>query len=183
MVPSSIPLGIIWGTDMGAKRTAAQKLSYGQAERRADRYTTALRKQMAANEDNGIGALGSSPDDERWQWAQRVHASRRAEERYGVQLDAKTLRELADRMSTGQTMQEGMFLVGHVDDGSRRASIWLVFEQNAELPVVFDHNTRQIVTVLPLESYKLQFDRRDRRFHNLVNGGTKAARTYWSQRA
>lgn len=121
--------------------------------------------------------------DEVRQWSQRSHAAARVRERYGVVVDTMHLLQIGQRIASGAVNQPGLMLVGHASDDcrGRRTSIWLAWIADAEVPIVYDHDNKSVVTVLPWTASQLFFDRRSRRFVHLANGGTKAARTYWAE--
>jgi hypothetical protein len=161
------------------RRTAAQRIGYAKADEAVARQATTI--AFAGDRRDAITAEKRA--DERRAWNQRSHAATRADQRYGVMIDAMHLVDLGRRIATGVVMQPGLMLVGHASDDrrGRRTSVWLAWIADQEVPVVFDHDTQSIVTVLPAEANQLEFDRRGRYFRHLANGGTKAARTYWAE--
>jgi hypothetical protein len=116
--------------------------------------------------------------DEYRLWAQRVHAARRAAERYGVKLDARALRVMSIGMSDTLT-KPGLLYLGRCDDG-RRTAYWLVVVDRVEMLAAFDETTRQVATFLPANANQLRFA--GGRFVSLVNGGSRQGRDYWIAR-
>lgn len=119
-----------------------------------------------------------SDRDEHRLWAQRVHAARRAEQRYGVLLDARALRLMSDGMRDTLT-KPGLMYIGRAQEG-RRTAFWLVVVDRVEMLALYDEDTRQIATFLPMDATQVAFD--GGRFYNLANGGSRQARAYWSAR-
>ena len=73
--------------------------------------------------------------------AQRAHAKRRLQERYGIELTAELRRELLSQIRSG----EAKFL----ERQSRRLTIHVVkVGEDVEIPVVYDSVRGEIVTVL-----------------------------------
>ncbi len=164
---------------MGLVRTAEQRVSYAKADKAAEDH--AARIAFAGDRRDTITALKRG--DEVHQWAQRSHAAARVQERYGVMIDTMHLLHLGKRIATGVVIQPGLMLIGHASDDwrGRRTSIWLAWIDDQEVPVVYDHDTRSVVTVLPWSASQLVYDPRRGGFPHLANGGTRAARTYWAE--
>lgn len=114
-------------------------------------------------------------------WSQRQHAAIRAGQRFGVAVDIGHFVEIGERIATGKRVQPGLILIGHVvhDRLHRRKSAWLVWIDGRPMPIIYDHDTRAVVTVLPWESRDVSFERGH--FINLANGGTRAARSIWRE--
>lgn len=155
---------------MGTSRTAAQRVSYAVADGEAGLGTALI-------------ALANEHHDEVRQWARRLHAAARVHERFGVVVDTAHLLKLGKQIETGVVVQPGLMLIGHASDDrrGRRTSLWLAWIGEAEIPFVYDHDARSVVTVLPWTANQLRYDRRRGGFPNLARGGTKAARTYWAE--
>lgn len=129
-----------------------------------------------------VQAANDSRPDEMHQWRQRRHAANRVGERYGVVVDTMHLLRISDRIATGLRVQPGLILIGHAarDDHGRRTSIWLAEIEGREVPLVYDHVTQSVVTVLPRDAIQLRFNpARKGYFPALANGGAKAARRLW----
>jgi len=75
--------------------------------------------------------------------AQRVHAVRRAAERYGLSMNHRKLRILVDDIQKGR----GEF----VRRQSHRVSIWRIDVEGHSVRVVYDKLRKTIVTFLPPE--------------------------------
>ncbi len=153
---------------MGTSRTAEQQVSYVETDREAGLGTAHI---VIANENRNQVRL----------WAQRSHAAARVHERFGVVIDTAQLMKLGKRIESGVVVQPGLMVIGHASDDrrGRRTSLWLAWIGNAEVPFVYDHDVRSVVTVLPWTANQLRNDRRRGGFPNLARGGTEAARTYW----
>lgn len=155
-----------------SRRTAAQKLSYAQAEqvdRGANRHYEGRRKASASIVKNDVRS-----------WNKRFHSLERAYERHGVVIDLFGLQKIEERIKTGQTVQPGLLLLGHsaADRFKRRTSFWLATMSGRIVPLVFDHDASAITTVLPMDAYQFRFE--DGRFVSFVDGGTKTGRDYWA---
>lgn len=159
------------------RRTTAQKVSYARAEDRAVR----LADRVAWTGDQRDAVTAIKRDDVRHRWNQRHHAANRAGERFGVVVDVGLFAEIGARIATGERVQPGLILIGHVirDWKARRTSAWLVWIDGQAMPVIYDHDTRAVVTVLPWNAFPLTFERGV--FLDLANGGTKAARSVWRE--
>ncbi len=158
---------------MGVHRIATKRASYWRDQAKAQRERP--RREI----------VPVAPRESRWDdtdehqlWAQRVHAARRAEERYGVKLDARALRVMSLAMSDTLT-KPGLLYLGRCDDG-RRTAYWLVVVDRVEMLAAFDETTRQVATFLPANANQLKFA--GGRFVSLVNGGSRQARDYWMAR-
>lgn len=164
---------------MGLARTAEQRVSYAKADRAAEER--AARIAFSGDRRDAIAAVKRK--DEVRQWAQRSHAATRVQERYGVVVDTAHLLQLGKRIATGAVVQPCLMLIGHASDDyrDRRTSLWLTWIDDQEVPVVYDHDTRSVVTVLPWSASQLAYDPVQRRFPHLARGGSKAARTYWAE--
>lgn len=69
---------------------------------------------------------------------QRVHAERRAIERFGVLLDIpQAVKDIQSGKAT------------FVERQSLRCTVWKITQQDKEMVVVYDKNRKMIVTVLP----------------------------------
>jgi len=73
--------------------------------------------------------------------AQRIHAKRRCAQRYGVPLSDQLQDELIGKIQSGQATI--------VHKQSHRVSIFDVAHGDRTLRVVYDRNTKQLVTFLP----------------------------------
>lgn len=74
--------------------------------------------------------------------AQRIHAKRRAEERYGLALNRQDLRDVADSIQRGDAV--------HVQTTSNRTSVHDVKHKGIKVRVVYDRIRHNVVTFLPL---------------------------------
>lgn len=74
-------------------------------------------------------------------YSQRAHAKRRALERFGIELTKDVRRTLVQAIQKG----EARFRARQ----SLRITHWIVEYQGKELPVVYDRQRHEIVTVLP----------------------------------
>ncbi len=73
---------------------------------------------------------------------QSIHAKRRANERFGINLNSEQLvKEIQDQKLTFLTRQ------------SNRVTLWRKKEDDLDIVVVYDSNTKEIVTVMPYEWY------------------------------
>jgi hypothetical protein len=72
----------------------------------------------------------------------RIHARRRARQRYGLCLVRKDLDQIVGRIQRREH-------AWHIKDQSNRKSHWLVRYDGQLLPVVYDRRRHAIVTVLP----------------------------------
>ena len=72
---------------------------------------------------------------------ERIHAKRRALERYGLSLTTGDLREIQQQI---QTQENALF----VRRRSRRVSLWEVIYKNTPMYVVYDKLRDSVVTVL-----------------------------------
>ena len=154
-----------------SRRTTEQKRRYELIDRGLYRYKADFERQRIASE--AIAKSAHRP------WGKRTHAIERAAERHGVVIDLFGLRIVERRIETGRPIQEGLLLLGHVavDHQYRRTSIWLCVLDGKVAPIVFDHDSRAITTVLPRDANILRMDAGQ--FTRLAGGGTKAGREYW----
>lgn len=76
--------------------------------------------------------------------AERVHAKRRAKERFGLNLTKDVRDLLRGKIKRG----EGTF----ISRRSRRISIWRISYENIFYRVVYDKDRHEIVTFLPEEN-------------------------------
>jgi hypothetical protein len=74
--------------------------------------------------------------------AQRVHAKRRAYERYGLTLNRLDLRGMVQQIQGGRAV--------FVERESLRLTRWIVVVHDLHVTVVFDAQRHAIVTCLPL---------------------------------
>lgn len=74
---------------------------------------------------------------------QRIHAKRRAEERYALELNRDDLRNIVQRIQQNQAT--------HVEKQSHRVSVFDLTYNNIDVRVVYDKNRKTIVTFLPKE--------------------------------
>lgn len=73
----------------------------------------------------------------------------------------------------------GLLYLGRAKEG-RRTTFWLVLVDAVEMLALYDEETRQIATFLPMNAAQVAFG--GGRFYNLANGGSHQARTYWTAR-
>jgi membrane-bound lytic murein transglycosylase MltF len=73
--------------------------------------------------------------------AQKHHARRRMNERHGQTLNSQQHADLVRQIHTGQAK--------FIERQSNRVSVWAVIHAGVEIRVVYDRNTKNIVTVLP----------------------------------
>lgn len=76
--------------------------------------------------------------------AQRRHAAKRAEERYGCSLNRKIQDILVAAIQSGDSSR-----AKHLEKQSNRISIWVVRYNDNYLPLVYDRNRKVVVSVLP----------------------------------
>ncbi len=144
---------------------------------RLERHRAAMRQSnraqpMPANDD-AIGAFLPAHRDGLHQWAQRVHASARAAERYNVSIGKPALERLAARMLDGH-MHHDLIRLGVQHD----RSIWVVHVGGVEMIAGLSHLTRRIATFLPLDAACTTTDERGF-FTKLHKGGDLRGRAYW----
>lgn len=75
--------------------------------------------------------------------AQRIHAKRRAAERYGLTINRQTQRDWIQLISDEKAVM--------VNKPSNRVRIYLIEHEGKTIKVVFDRIRRTIVTCLPLD--------------------------------
>lgn len=75
------------------------------------------------------------------QKAQRIHAKRRAYERYGLQLNKASYQDIVKLIQIGQTVC--------VERQSSRISVHELVYQGAKMRVVYDKTRKTIATFLP----------------------------------
>lgn len=75
---------------------------------------------------------------------QRIHAKRRFLERYGMTFSTRDLDAIVSQIKTGQA--------SFISRQSLRVTIWDVFYCGTLMRVVYDKNTKNIVTVFPHET-------------------------------
>lgn len=75
--------------------------------------------------------------------AQRIHAKRRAQQRYGLTLNRQQMRELVAQIQNGK----GIFL----ERQSLRVTLWRVEFEGRKCKVVYDSRRGVIVSFLPFE--------------------------------
>ena len=73
--------------------------------------------------------------------SERIHAKRRALERYDLDFTKKIRNQLLDKIKRS----DGTFLFRQ----SRRVSVWEVEHENKKYQIVYDRNRKEIVTFLP----------------------------------
>lgn len=81
---------------------------------------------------------------------QRVHAKRRAAERYGIELNRFELAELSERLATGNGLQ--------LQRQNDAKAVYLVDVKGVDVVVVYSRKTRQPATFLPREWLDSWFD-------------------------
>ena len=81
--------------------------------------------------------------------AQNVHAKRRAQERHGLQLNKRALREIVEQIRSNKAR----FIVR----SSHRAKVFAVMVNGKEIAVVYDNKSHTIVTFLPEDARELQW--------------------------
>lgn len=73
--------------------------------------------------------------------AQRIHAKRRALERYGLEVTEEVRDNLKSKVARG----DGVFLYRT----SRRVSVWELTLEGNEYRIAYDKNRKEIITFLP----------------------------------
>lgn len=73
--------------------------------------------------------------------AQRVHAKRRAEQRYGISMNRDSLRQLIVQIQAGKARV--------LERQSLRVSVLELCIDGNPIPLVYDHKRKTIVTFLP----------------------------------
>lgn len=73
--------------------------------------------------------------------SERIHAKRRAQERFGLELNRHQLRELVKQIQSGKAE--------HVETQSNRVSIKRVKFEGSFYTVAYDKNRQTIITFLP----------------------------------
>lgn len=82
--------------------------------------------------------------------AERLHAQRRLQERYGIALSGKEYKGVI-RCITSSTRTNPTATL--IERQSQRVSVWLVPFRDTVLKAVFDVNRSEIITFLPHENY------------------------------
>ena len=75
--------------------------------------------------------------------SERIHAKRRAKERFGLELNRHQLRELVKQIQSGKAE--------HLETQSNRVSIKRVKFEGSFYTVAYDKNRQTIITFLPEE--------------------------------
>jgi hypothetical protein len=160
-----------------AKVSKAEKIN----RREGDLASLRIAQAHAFRGDERRAITAESSGDIEHRWSQRHHAAARAGQRFGVAVDVGHFVEIGARIATGERVQPGLMLIGHVigDRLDRRTSAWLVWIDGRPMPIIYDHDTRAVVTVLPWTSAAIRFEGGS--FIHLANGGTKAARSVWNE--
>lgn len=133
---------------------------------------SASEQPVPAN-DVAIGSVLPAHRDGLHQWAQRVHASARAAERYNVRIGRPELERMAGRMLDGH-LHHDLIRLGVQHD----RSIWVVHVDGVEMIAGLNHQTRRIATFLPLDARVVETDERGF-FTKLYKGGDLRGRAYW----
>lgn len=76
--------------------------------------------------------------------SQRVHAKRRLDERYGMEINRHQIRDLVAQIQSGKAE--------HVETQTNRLSIKTVCFNGVKIPVAYDKQRKTIVTFFPKNS-------------------------------